>query len=291
VPAWPDLLVATDRGLLLLLGGRFYGSDDEGQHYGITWDERALFVSAGASLRRLAPDADGLRREDVPYANGAGKIHQILFHDGRLLVANTGKNRVDVVDAASGATTSHDLNAVGDERDVHHLNSLAVGSDGSIWTCNHNRGPSFVDRFDAAFRHRERVDGVGTCNHNLFLEDGALLTLSSSCGTVTVVDASGGRRERPLDFARADAECRFARGWARPPDVWVVAGSRMAGQAATRSGGVLLMLDPDWRPVDAVRLPVAAQVYEVRAIGGPDRTHHELPFPFDPGRLAVRALV
>jgi len=280
---WPDLLIGSQRGLWLLRNGQFSRFiESEAPFYGITWNEENVFVSADAELYCLSSSGDRkVIKNGLKYNNGQGRIHQILCEDHRLFITNTGKNRIDVYDLRTHQYTSVDCNQVIAEADAHHLNSLFLTAESQIYVCNHNRGKSFIRVFDSQFKELRTFTQVGVCNHNVYIEDGKLITLNSSAGRITFVNlVSGEHSDIEIDRSIfADENLRFARGLTRTRDRILVAVSRLSDDRDLRDAGGIIMYNNNFEPLDALRIPVAAQIYEIRVISEVDHAHNRLPFP------------
>jgi hypothetical protein len=187
-----DLLLTTSQSLLLLdtdsgLATRL--DSGRGLYYGLAREGDHLYVAA----------RNRLVSSDVPPADERGEIlifdrhlqpcgslrapfplrdlHEIAWHGGKLWATASHDNLIAVYDG-SGWEQWYPLGGPG-VGDQNHLNSFMF-EDGLVWILAHNRGPSELLAFSLETRALVRRQMLGNCGHNMWREDGELLTCSSA---------------------------------------------------------------------------------------------------------------
>lgn len=128
------------------------------------WDtgSRRFYFSTGPDLHVIDLDRGDRRVIEV---SGLKDVHEILWHDGLLQVANTGHDEVVAIDAASGEVRdrfplrSGSSNGLGEVKDRHHLNQVFVGVDGEYWGLVHHVEGRQVVRVIATKALKTQGDG------------------------------------------------------------------------------------------------------------------------------------
>ena len=187
-----QLLLTTSQSFLLLdteSGHATRLDGGNGLYYGIARQGDHLYVAARKRLVSSAvPSADErgeilifdrqLRRSGVLQAPFPLRdLHEIAWHDGKLYATASHDNLIAVYDGQRWEQW-YPLGGPG-VGDVNHFNSFMF-EDGLVWILAHNRGPSELLAFSLADRAQVRSVMLGNCGHNMWREDGQLLTCSSA---------------------------------------------------------------------------------------------------------------
>jgi hypothetical protein len=299
-----DLLIATSwcvwafqRGTLTRIHHGF------GRYYGITWDEKYIYLVA-RRVQRL-PRTEGTENILVlkPNFDWIGefqdmdlfKLHQIHFFDGQLFICNTGRNRLDIV--TSRVDDKHTTNPLGSLHYLTHrlnmdpdnlpgdslwLNSVWANRD-RIYVVEHRRGPSKVKYMNNKFELLGEETGLGERIHNVYVEDGKMIVCSSEAECIIIRDLSTGK-DRAIDTSQYVKG--LPRGLARTKDRWYIGISYRAVRGERHRGhtGYVLVFDDDFKLLKQITLKGVGQVCEIRAMTGIDRAHNGIPFPSPPSR-------
>ncbi len=272
-------------------------------YYGLSWfpGSRDLVAShcdleAFADLESL----EGYARSEVGYlSRGEGRSprflsapHQLLCaSDGRVVVANTGRNRVQAVaferpglyhEAALSDTPWDRFGAC----DGEHLNSV-FERDGRLYVLSHGHGAK--DSVIAVFSYPDLrplsqlpVKGRSSL-HNVWVTDaGDWITCDTHAGAL--IEAKSGER------LWENASGGLARGLAVSADHVLVGDSEPAPrpERGRSAGGVWLIERKSWRTLDYIPLGPFGGVHELRLLDLPDEAHHRCPL-LEPDRLLERA--
>jgi hypothetical protein len=187
-----NLLLTTSQSFLLLdtESGRAMRLDGgRGLYYGIARHGERLYLAA----------RNRLVSSEVPSADERGEIlmfdrqlrpcgslqapfplrdlHEIAWHDGKLYATCSHDNLIAIYDGQRWEQW-YPLGGPG-VGDQNHLNSFMF-ENGLIWILAHNRGPSELFAFSLTDRRQVQCLQLGNCGHNMWREQGQLLTCSSA---------------------------------------------------------------------------------------------------------------
>jgi hypothetical protein len=288
-------LVSTPRFILLvdLDSGRVEAIEsDRPEYYGISWfpGSSELVLSHSGLNNATLVDIASLASSEVGYLSKGEKKteaflsqpHQILCaSDGKAIVTNTGRNRVQVVDfEITGQYREAGLNPVRwdrlsrDEAHGDHLNSVFL-KDGKLYVIAHgHKAGSQLLTFaypELRLLSAQRVPGV-TGMHNLFVEDdGLILGCSSEIGGI--VDLRTGH---PLWISGSPI---YTRGLAVSNDSYFVGESEFTARENRSScwSGIWVIDRSTLKNRDYLSLGPYGAVHEVRLVDVPDFAHHGTP--------------
>jgi hypothetical protein len=273
---WPtglpavEALIAGGRGLYLLregrirllARGRFYGLAREGSaHYVYCSHPRG----AAGSIYRFALDAGRVSVSRRVFSGLSRGVHQIDVVDDRLLVCDSYRNELVVLDRRGRLRRRiHPLGRLRSGRastNYAHLNSVHAVED-RVYVLAHNetyktgrRSEILVlDREDLTVR--EHIADVGGCAHNVVARDGLFLVCDSLGGALT---NHGHVVFKPSTFTR---------GLAVDDDRVLVGGSVYSERGVRLSPDAFVyVLDRRFEHLGTVILEGAGQVHEIRLLG------------------------
>jgi len=281
---WPDMLIGAAARVIRVKDGNISTfAEGNGLYYGITWTKDAVYILERGyhpnDERRTKPERIRRFPGDVLGHTGNWDGHQILAHNNRMLyITVSASNRFDIIDLQHD--TVHEWNYTEHEgRDVNHINSVWI--DASIWVCEHNwKNPSVIREFSLDRARQLRAVQVGNQIHNVYIENGMLYTCSSKDGTFLEYDLGSGRISRSVSVTGTPKGARWTRGLARTSDAFYVGVSALATREQRRSGTAwVLKINNDMKIVDALELPNAGQLCEVRVTSETDRAHNRIAYP------------
>lgn len=240
-----------------------------GKYTGVTWNERNVYaVARGGPGAETIIVLDGALKHvgsvHIPDLKGTNYIG---WFGGKLYVANTGRERLEVWDGEE--IRSH--NWTGHDRDANHLNS--IWSDGEyIYVTEGGRSGNRARIFDLDMNQVRVEEDLGRSIHNVYREGDWLYTVSSIGEAVAMRNLETGEHR---EVSYVPYHRGYGEGLCRPEGRWCVGVS----QDSPRQSAILAF-DDDWRFVEKLLLPPdIGQLYEVRAVTGVDRAHNGLPFP------------
>ncbi len=265
----------------------------DGEYYGLSWSDSAAFVGhsqvKSEELLTLA-DHGAADCGDVASHTIEGGVsvrtprrlllaHQIEWVDDRLLVIDTGHERLSVYD--SDGTPIRDV-PLGDRRcDYgpagqlgHHFNSVHRSGD-RVWVVAHNHeNPSEV--WELSWPELEIVEIHATATawaHNVWDGEQGLVICDSRHGRLHEI------RSRQTVW-EADEDGVIARGLAVNDDHLFVGRSEFGGRSDRRlnDGGVWVIDRATLSAVEQFRFPGSGCVNEIRLLDGPDECHNGAPF-------------
>ncbi|GAH74870.1 unnamed protein product, partial [marine sediment metagenome] len=205
-----DLLIATTRLVLTLQRGILTSVHHGfGPYYGITWDEKYIYLVARGAQR--APRVIGNEKVLVlrPNFDWIGEfegdlvsLHQIHFSNGQLFICNTGRDRVDVITVNPLNSNDYSIRAMKTDPDDNDLwiNSVWTNQDG-IYVVEHRRGPSKIKHINNKLELLGEETGMGDKMHNVYIEDGKMIVCSSDAECVIIRDLSTGK-DRVIDTSQ-----------------------------------------------------------------------------------------
>jgi len=266
-----DSVNAPDRSALFTCHSGIYASDgtklvDGGGFTGLTWDQSLVYAATSHEILLFDPSS---WEQAGTLAGDLHEIHQILWHDGVLYIANTGRNCIETWDG--GRWGRHSWGGV--SHDADHINSIWFGA-GSAWILESRHrnpdDPSRLRRCDMNLQSLEVIP-VGPSVHNIYVESGARYILSSLDNGFMVDD-------RVMPVVKT---VHHLRGLAREANRWYVGLTHYEpdrDRDCRRGDAGVLALDDDFCEAWRLNVPNAGPVYEVRATGD-DLAHNRLPFP------------
>lgn len=287
-------LVSTIEAILLMEDDKILQKHPrKGRFYGVTWNQKSVYVIFGERLYTLNPSF-GMRARDNMHLSIKGPgPHQILYDPevDRIFVTNTRHNNVRICDTAckqrgcldwTGWNESHNLLGTFEPdapRDINHINS--IWCDGRhYWVCEHNRGPSCVKRFSKEWRVVAYYQ-VGERIHNVYVEDGLLYTCSSACNAVIQYDINKKEEIQKVSFSHVFEA--FPRGMARSKDYLLIGLSNKAERKnrAKPAPAAVAVLDNNLKIQGVIDLANCSQVLEIRIIDEVDFAHNQLMCPYE----------
>ena len=277
------LLVTTSQSLLLVdtdSGSHTALDQGRGLYYGIAHADGKLFVAS----RQRAVSSDSQRESErgnilvfdrklqplglltAPFP--LRDLHEIAWHEGKLYASCSHDNMVAIYDGANWeqwfpldpAPRGGSLDNGKGPGDINHFNSFFFEDD-RIWVLAHNRGPSELLGFSLATRELVERINLGEMAHNIWREDGELLTCSSIDGKIV------GQRGFTLETGG------FPRGVAFAPGLRCIGVSAMAERKERDfTTGKLALYDDSWTLQKEIVLQDEGLVLDVRPL--PDGFKH-----------------
>ncbi|MBL9154310.1 MAG: hypothetical protein JNK37_17605 [Verrucomicrobiales bacterium] len=263
--------------------------EGHGDYYGITWSDREVYILArcgGSGETILVYDRTGTDIRRLPIGRDIDG-HQILHHQGHLLITATRENALIRLDPLTGGQsiwrwTDH-------HSDVNHINGLSPGPLGTVVVSldNGSEHPSEL----VLLSPRGKL--IGTLltltnplhgSHNI--EESRIV---ASAYRSVVFDTSGGIEpipvfEREAEFFRGLGRCRLSDGSAG----WLVGSSPILpreSRAEPHTAWIHLFTGSPARLLATLAVPDLGQVYEMRSLD-PAFPHHGIPCPIDLNELS-----
>jgi len=270
----------TDGGCItrLALGLHEYG--------GLTWDRECIYLSHSNIDNASLKNEQDYRKANVGIirahcnkgvkvvATGICQPHQILADSrGRLLVANTGLNRIDVIDLANGNIKSIYLNGVtcdmsGDEKIGDHFNGFFEYGETLFVVAHNNDRKSKVWELNAeSFEVQQIHDTEAEWAHNCWVCEHGLVICDSKNGSLYEVHTGE-------TLWKADIPI-ITRGLAATDD-YIFVGSSEFGNRHSRKyseGGVWVVDRKTLQTVDRFIFPGTGCTVEVRLLDEYDHCH------------------
>jgi hypothetical protein len=288
-------LVSTPRFLLLvdLDSGRVEAVEsNRPEYYGISWfpGSSELVLSHSGLNNATLVDIVSLASSEVGYlSRGEEKTeaflsqpHQILCaHDGKAVVTNTGRNRVQVVDfEIAGQYLEAGLNPVRWDRFGpdgpygDHLNSVFLRDDKLYVIAHGFKAGSQLLTFAYPKLRLLSASKVprATGMHNIFVEDdGLMFGCNSEVGGIA--DLQTGRR------LWTSGSPIYTRGLAVSDSSYFIGESEVAVRENRSSclSGIWVVDRPTLKTRDYLPLGPYGQVHEIRLVDVPDFAHHGTP--------------
>lgn len=266
-------------------------STGSGHYYGISWNEKYMFLARRNTASHLHHGGDGgvdrydmdLVRHDTILGGHVGicDVHQVAwnFSTARLYVTCS---RLD------GLTTctedGEDLEfcipffALEPFRlwDDHHINSVWFDGE-SMYVLAHKKGPSDLLELSCTWPYEVRswYQGVAFTAHNVVRIEDCFLMLNSYNNNAVLVPVDGSEYSVPFQM-----DSGYPRGLAVSADrVFVGLSSQIASREERQQSkkGMVLMLDRTWRLLERIEIN-QGQVFEVRILDDVDYAHHSVPW-------------
>ena len=248
--------------------------------FGITWSKDALYVANRTSI--LAFDRK-LRYLGILGQSACQNPHQIVFRDGKLLVASPWADGISVLEDSGGPRLFRPHSATwetapfqaGAEHDHHHYNSLLICGDKS-YVLSHNKGlrPSQVLVFSYPdWKFLESLGPLGSCAHNLCKEPEGIVTLDTDGGGALI-------RSDGAEIQLAEERRWFLRGLAVTSGYYFVGVSCRTerifrGRSACR---ILVVCRKKRRVVDSLQFEELGAINDLRVLDVFDEAHGAMPF-------------
>lgn len=264
-------------------------SEGLGDYYGITWSDREIYLLArcgGSGETILVHDRTGAETRRLPIGRDIDG-HQILFHQGHLIVTATRENALIRLDPRTGAQslwrwTDH-------HHDVNHINGLSPGPLGTLIVSLDN-GSSCPSDIVLVSPGGELIGPLLTLanplhgSHNIEAN-----RIVASAHRSVVFETAGGQEPQPVfereaEFFRGLGRCRLADGTTG----WLVGSSPILpreSRAEPHTAWVHLFSGSPARLLATLSVPDLGQVYEMRSLD-PGFPHHGISCPIDLGDLS-----
>lgn len=271
---WPVIFFSDRTGVHVWKGGTCETVHSEGyNYYGVSWSEDSIFFSTPKKIYKKSKE--GLVCREV---SGCNDFHQILYSDNIVYGTITNTNELCLLDGESLDVVDRlDLSSFGN----HHLNSVYFYNN-EIYVCFHNDGPSEIIKISSDGREIERFLGVGSKNHNIYIEDGMLYTINSAFGRFCMYDLKRKKEVKSSMLAVPGySSHKFGRGLGRFGDYFIVGANDM-GSREDRECGLshFVMFDRDLNVVDCRKTNVRSQVKDLRIVSEIDLAHNNVAFPW-----------
>ncbi|MBA3312126.1 MAG: hypothetical protein M3552_06750 [Planctomycetota bacterium] len=273
--------------------------DHRSGYYGVSWtlDGQELCLShsnlKAESLNSMEAYMDSdvgsisIGERHAPISTSAP--HQLLCTGDEVIVVNTGRNCLTIVDRHTLLfrhvwldRVRWDRKSIAD-RCGSHFNSVTRHGD-RLYVLAHNwdRG-SYIQALSwPDLKPVERIETGAQSAHNMWVQDdGEIFVCDSHRGSV--MEARSGRA-----VWNVGARDNLTRGLASDGK-HVYVGQVRVGTRSERAicdSGVWILDRETWKLVDFVSLPKAGDVYELRLVDVPDLCHHGVPYI---GPLAANA--
>jgi len=281
---WPDMIISTAFRAFIYKGGEFHNfHDKEYNYYGITWSEDTLYLAVPDKVYSLSRNGNGEIIEKILPYNESDDIHQILYRDKKIYIANTTKNLIDIFNTNDNSLSSVEI---GDKRvNRNHINSLFFRGD-TLYACFHNNEDgSFIFQYNRDFSNVDKlITNIGKKNHNVYVDNNNdLFTLNSSAGSITKINV-GTLNSEIKQVAGAygiERNYTFGRGLARGDGYFIIGLNKWSPIKDTREHSLsyILALDDKLNILGTMRLPIQAQAKDIRIISEKDYAHNQIEFP------------
>jgi len=287
---WPKLVVVTGLDIHYLIGNQFQDPFPqkiplEG-YYGLTWNKDGLFLGGRFAVTIISKNSDVIQH--LAFTRERNGLHQILFYEDYLYAVATGTNFLDKIDPHTKQVQSVDLhpektNNKDDSSDWSHINSV-FAKDGKLYVVHHNfHQPSYITVLDLDLNILKQINDVGQQNHNVYVDDNTLYTLSSLTSEVVKLNLKTKKKEVVKiggTIEGLEDDITYLRGFAKSKDHFVFGITHSHGRDERDTvQSYLLLYDNDLNFVDKMIIPKTGQVREVRLIEETDYAHNQMRFP------------
>lgn len=273
--------------------------DHRSGYYGVSWtlDGQELVLSHSNLQAETLTSMEAYMDSDlgsISIGSRHGEIstsapHQLLCTGDEVVVVNTGRNCLTIVDRKTLLFRHVWIDGVRWDRKSladrcgSHYNSVTRHGD-FLYVLAHNwdRG-SFIQKLSwPDLKPVERIETPATSAHNVWVQDnGEIFVCDSHRGSV--VEVRSGRA-----VWNVGARDNLTRGLASDGKHVYVGQVRVGtrSERAVCDSGVWVLDRETWKLLDFVPLPKSGDVYELRLIDVPDLCHHGVPYT---GPLAAAA--
>lgn len=283
---WPALVVATANDVTLVDNdsSRVLHSG-KGLYYGISWDEKYIYLLARSGVRReghpdiLVLDKDYSVQKRV--INGSFlDAHQIYCDGTNLYVTSTSANCVEVVNLSTSLVVEKNWTKY--KADVNHINSIFKHSS-DFWLTYHNWTPktgipSEIVKVNSDLSkelERHTIQGAG-CLHNVVRIDNLIYTCSSQTHSLLVYDLNTNSLVKDIKLGY------WLRGIGITDDYIVLGSTSVSGNREGRLTGdseVYLLDRPSLNIIDIKTLKNTGSIYDLRLAGCEDYAHNNIDYP------------
>ncbi len=281
-PRWPDFVASTFKAFVSVRRGEdiSFIHRDEGEYYGITWDESSVYLAHKKNLPGCVGPQITVFDRDLNICGVVPgtyvDVHQILYRRGELYITNTECNRVDIYDGVAVRS----VNWTEFDTGVNHINSLFFAGT-ALWSCHHNlvsRGNhtySELVRLSPDLKYVARRIRVGRDLHNVFVGYGKVYTLSSLDEELLEVSLATGVVLRRTHIGM------WPRGFAATDKYFLVGVSTKIDRSNRPDGRseVHLVDRQTLKVVDSMRIDGVGVMHDIRVTSEPDYAHNGIPFP------------
>lgn len=265
----PDFLFSTSINFCLYSGGKvkilFHRLHST---YGITWSDKYLYLSTNGFVKKIGADLNVLKALKI-----SQELHQILFVNNKLYVVIPLENSIGVYD--------EDLNLVKKiklQGENTHMNSIFFKND-YFYLCHHggnDKAGAHVSVHDSDFTEKFKFTNIGFQNHNAYIKDEHIYTLSSATSSIVKYDIQKGT----LNKLKLE-ENYFARGLATFGQYFLVGMAPLAKREdRDNEPSKIVVVKNDLTSVEQkINLEFGGQMREVRTLVA-DPSHNQINFPF-----------
>jgi glycosyltransferase involved in cell wall biosynthesis len=245
-------------------------------YYGLTWREDAFLLGRGSSV--VAVGAGGLASHTPTRMD---QTHGIEWVEDRLVVADTGDDRISVYDRGGMVLDDfklgEDVDLIGDVPAGHHVNTVHRHGD-RVWAVAHNWSkPSEVWEFTWPHLELVRVHATRAgWAHSIWTHDDDVVICDTAAGALYEVRSG----ERIWSAGHPDL---MTRGMAVGHGHLAVGRSLKSGRAdrVVNDGGLWLVDTQTMETVESYVFPRSGGVNEVRLLDGFDECHNGIPAPVE----------
>jgi len=246
-------------------------------HWGITWSDRFLVNSVwlGVSTTFLFYDLNFNRIRTVKPPGHRSVIapHQILWYDNKMWIANTQYDYASIYDFDTdswGIWRMFDPSDYGGPdnrgRDQYHMNGVWFNGDHVFVCAHHKQNPSFVQVHEYPSLKKLDTFTAGRMIHNIWPENGEMLTCSSGEGKIITI--TGKEVVRTGGFPRGVAITDKYNCIGISPHHFHGCKKR------NEVDGEIQIYDKNWNLLRVFVTRDFGQIYEMRMFGEKDITHY-----------------
>lgn len=284
-----QFLVTTTRGWGHFDGDQFHEVDScPVGYYGVTWDKDHIYAGKKIGNKPDSIRADSSTTQLVVYDRdfkvagrhhfgGVKDCHQIVFHDGFVMMANSGKGALTMLEVETEDRKHKTWKGLNFQA---HFNSITPTASGYL-VCHHRRGGSHVLRLDRRFRVKE-LWKVGRCIHNVYGEGRKLYICNSHPGEFIEFDADSKKVTRKIKIPPFMGQDQwFTRGIARGDGFFLVGLSVIAVRKERRHEhdcAVVRINERTFQVEGRYVIPNSGGITDIRLTSEPDRAHNGIEF-------------
>jgi len=269
---WNNILFTSDKGLHRIQDGKVSCLVD-GVFYGLSWDGESIFLCNPKKINKYNKDF-----QNIGVWNYGTDLHQCVWNDGKLYVCGTTSGQVFMIDVATEKMTGRDF-----DNSNKHMNSIFIKDD-HLYLCLHANCSkkcvkksvrhSFIMEMTKDFEEIRKWTEIGCGNHNVYVEDNKLYTLSSALSQIVKIDMNNGAKKE-INIESIDEKDIYPRGLARNEDYFYVGGAQHAEENRGAIKSYILAYDNDLNLVDQFEIPGLHHIREVRLINQIDKAHND----------------
>lgn len=274
-----SFLIATSKSFSVYMDGS-YGKvqTEKGSYYGITWDEKYIYVlarnRAGGGAESLEVFDTSLNHVNSVVLDGMKDGHQICWINNYVYIMDSCGGLIWKFDPKTGGVTKFAYEGLTPE---NHANSIWFG-DNHYYVCEHNFGPSNVRVFNRNFVCVDCYP-IGQDIHNVFVDipEDVMYVCDSMGQSLCAIDlVTRAELGRVGGFDVNGNTEWFTRGLARWEKHFYVGLSRF-GSGTERELfelGSVVIVDDEMKLVDQIIMKGCGQLNEIRLLGVPDMAHN-----------------